>query len=152
MTDNSQLPDDQLPDELPPLSWTLTQEQIDAYAAVAGADDPIHVDPEFAKQGPLGGTIGQGFLLFAVMAEQISRGLKHPESWLSNGALDVRFRAPARPGDRLTMRAVRAGNNEDTDDGVATYDVWCEGPDGQHLIAGTTDIPLAAFATDRVCH
>lgn len=133
------------PEELPPLSWTLTQEQINAYAEVAGASDPIHVDPEFAKQTPLDGTIGQGFLLFAVMAEQISRGLDKPESWLSSGVLDVRFRAPARPGDRLTMRAVRATRDEVDVDDVATYEVWCEGPDGQRLIDGKTDIPLAAF-------
>ena len=131
------------PRELPPFSWTLTQEQIDAYAEVAGASDPIHVDPEFAKGTPLGGTIGQGFLLFAVMAEQVSRGLDHPEPWLSDGVLDVRFRAPARPGDRLTMRAVRAGRRRDGE--AVTYEVWCEGPDGRHLIDGTADIPLTAF-------
>lgn len=131
------------PRELPPLSWKLTQEQIDAYAEVAGASDPIHVDPEFAKGTPLGGTIGQGFLLFAVMAEQVSRGLDHPEPWLSDGVLDVRFRAPARPGDRLTMRAVRAGRRRDGE--AVTYEVWCEGPDGRHLIDGTADIPLTAF-------
>ena len=133
------------PRELPPLSWTLTQEQIDAYAEVAGASDPIHVDPEFAKGTPLGGTIGQGFLLFAVMAEQISRGLDRPEPWLSDGVLDVRFRAPARPGDRLTMRAVRAGRRRESDGEAVTYEVWCEGPDGRRLIDGTADIPLKAF-------
>ncbi|MBH64313.1 MAG: hypothetical protein CL569_18080 [Alphaproteobacteria bacterium] len=133
------------PEELPPLSWTLTQEQINAYAEVAGASDPIHIDPEFAKETPLGGTIGQGFLLFAVMTEQITRGLDHPESWLSDGVLDVRFRAPARPGDRLTMRAVRTVLNQDSSGDAATYEVWCEGPDGQRLIDGTTNIPVGAF-------
>ena len=95
------------PRELPPLSWTLTQEQIDAYAEVAGASDPIHVDPEFAKGTPLGGTIGQGFLLFAVMAEQVSRGLDRPEPWLS----DRRSRRPlprARPSGRPADDAGRA--------------------------------------------
>jgi len=135
----------QIPSELPPLSWTLTQEQINAYAEVAGASDPIHVDPEFARETPLGGTIGQGFLLFAVMAEQITRGLNHPETWMSDGVLDVRFRAPARPGDRLTMRAVRTVEDPTPEGDAATYEVWCEGPDGQRLIDGTTDIPLGAF-------
>ena len=133
------------PEELPPLSWTLTQEQINAYAEVAGASDPIHIDPEFAKETRLGGTIGQGFLLFAVMTEQITRGLHHPEPWLSDGVLDVRFRAPARPGDRLTMRAVRTELNQDSGGDVATYEVWCEGTDGQRLIDGTTNIPGDAF-------
>ncbi len=133
------------PGELPPRSWTLTQERIDAYAEVAGANDPIHVDPEFARRTPLGGTIGQGFLLFAAMAEQISRGLDRPESWLSEGALDVRFRAPARPGDRLTMRAARADRAPESGSGVVTYEVWCEGPDGRRLMDGTADIPREAF-------
>ena len=133
------------PEELPPLSWTLTQEQINAYAEVSGASDPIHIDPEFAKETPLGGTIGQGFLLFAVMTEQITRGLHHPEAWLSEGVLDVRFRAPARPGDRLTMRAVRTELNQDSGGDVATYEVWCEGADGQRLIDGTPNLPSDAF-------
>ena len=135
----------QIPGELPSLSWTLTQDQINAYAEVAGASDPIHVDLEFAKKTPLGGTIGQGFLLFAVMAEQITRGLDHPEAWVSDGVLDVRFRAPARPGDRLTMRAIRIMDEQKPEVDAATYEVWCEGPDGQRLIDGTTDIPLVAF-------
>lgn len=133
------------PEELPPLSWTLTQDQINAYAEVAGASDPIHIDLNFAKETPLRGTIGQGFLLFAVMTEQITRGLYHPDSWLSGGVLDVRFRAPARPGDRLTMRAVRTDLNQDSGGDAAIYEVWCEGPDGQRLIDGTTNIPVDAF-------
>ena len=135
----------QVPSELPSLSWTLTQDQINAYADVAGASDPIHVDPEFARETPLGGTIGQGFLLFAVMAEQITRGLDHPEAWVSDGVLDVRFRAPARPGDRLTMRAIRIMDERNPEVDAAKYEVWCEGPDGQRLIDGTTDVPLGAF-------
>jgi len=136
----------QIPGELPSLSWTLTQDQINAYAGVAGASDPIHIDPVFAKKTPLGGTIGQGFLLFAVMAEQITRSLDHPEAWASDGVLDVCFRVPARPGDWLTMRAVRIMDEHNPDVDAATYEVWCEGPDGQRLIDGTTDIPLWAFA------
>lgn len=126
--------------DLSPLTWTVTQGQIDAYAGAAGADDPIHVDP--AGRVAEGGTIAQGMLVLAVMAEFVAGALPSPGPWLEQGSLDVRFRAPARPGDRLTARAV--ANAEA--DGIVTCDLWCENAAGIRIVAGTARIPVTAFA------
>jgi acyl dehydratase len=135
---------DRIPLQLPPMTWTLTQAQIDAYAAAAGANDPIHVDPEFARSTSLGGTIGQGLLLYAVMGDWIADVVANPVDWICGGVLDVRFRGPARPGDRLTVRAVRGGGDADGAKAVR-FEVWCERDDGQRLVSGDAWIPEAAF-------
>ena len=131
------------PELLGPFTWTVTQAQIDAYAAAAGANDPIHVDPATAAATPLGGTIAQGMLVLAVMAEFVGSALDDDEAWRGSGALDVRFRAPARPGDRLVVRAKRIATRADN---VATYELWCENAAGVRIVDGTAAIPLAAFS------
>ena len=126
--------------ELAPLTWTVTQGQIDAYAGAAGADDPIHVDP--AGRAAEGGTIAQGMLVLAVMAEFVAGALPIAAPWLEQGSLDVRFRAPAKPGDRLTVRAVATAEAG----GIVTCDLWCENAAGIRIVAGTARIPVTAFA------
>ncbi len=133
------------PEVLGPFTWTVTQAQIDAYAAAAGANDPIHVDPATAAATPLGGTIAQGMLVLAVMAEFVGSALDNGAAWRGSGALDVRFRAPARPGDRLVVCAKRIATRADSDN-IATYELWCENAAGVRVVAGTAGIPLAAFS------
>jgi acyl dehydratase len=129
-----------------PYSWTMTQRQIDSYAAAAGANDPIHVDP--VGRAATGGTIAQGMLVLAVMAEFVARAVPNGAAWRESGSLDVRFRAPARPGDRLTVHAVPSGDPDGTPhDRYAAYELWCENDAGVRIVAGSARIPLAAFST-----
>jgi len=131
---------------LDPFSWTITQEQIDGYAAAAGADDPIHVDP--VGRAAAGGTIAQGMLVLAMLAEFVANAVPSGAAWREGGSLDVRFRAPARPGDQLTARAVPGSDPHGTpEEGYATYELWCENDAGVKIVAGTARIPLAAFST-----
>ncbi|ROO84972.1 acyl dehydratase [Actinocorallia herbida] len=45
---------------------TVTQADIDTFAALTGDDQWIHVDPERAAQGPFGGTIAHGLLTLSL--------------------------------------------------------------------------------------
>jgi acyl dehydratase len=131
---------------LNPFGWTITQQQIDGYAAAAGANDPIHVDP--VGRAAAGGTIAQGMLVLAVMAEFVANAVPNGAAWRESGSLDVRFRAPARPGDRLTVRAVPESDaNGAPQDASAAYELWCENDAGVRIVDGTARIPLAAFST-----
>jgi len=129
---------------LDPVTWSVTQAQIDAYAAAAGANDPIHVDP--VGRAASGGTIAQGMLVLAMMAEFVAAGVPNGAAWRERGALDVRFRAPARPGDRLTVRAERDGG-ADAGDGHLAFALWCENDAGVRIVAGVAHIPPDAFAS-----
>jgi acyl dehydratase len=45
--------------------WTPTQAEFDAFAAVSGDDNPIHVVPEFSARTRFGRTVAHGMLLYA---------------------------------------------------------------------------------------
>jgi acyl dehydratase len=126
-----------------PFSWTVTQRQIDAYAEAAGADDPIHVDP--VSRAGEGGTIAQGMLVMAVMAEYLARALPDAGAWRAGGCLDLRFKAPARPGDRLTFR-VRPEPEATEGDCGASYAVSCSNDAGIVILQGTASVPAAALS------
>ncbi len=45
--------------------WTPTQAEFDAFAAVSGDDNPIHVDPEFSARTAFGRTVSHGMLIYS---------------------------------------------------------------------------------------
>ena len=47
--------------------FEVTQEQVDRFADVTHDHQFIHVDPERAKDTPLGGTIAHGFLTLSML-------------------------------------------------------------------------------------
>jgi acyl dehydratase len=97
--------------ELGPTEWVeVTQDKIDAFAAVTGDHQWIHVDPERAASSPLGTTIAHGLLTLslapAFMEELMSfEGFAHA---LNYGYEKVRFPAPVPVGSRVRMRALIA--------------------------------------------
>jgi acyl dehydratase len=99
MTDPGARQDVKPGDEMAPLSRTVSQAQIDAYAGASGDHNPIHVDPEFARSVGLPGTIAHGMLDMAILGEAVGR-------WA--GAYDrvaelaCRFSKPLLPGDTVT--------------------------------------------------
>jgi acyl dehydratase len=86
-------------DEIAPLSRTITQEHINAYAEASGDHNPIHVDPEFAKMVGLPGTIAHGLLDLGILTETVAR-------WAGGydrvAGIACRFSKPLLPGDTIT--------------------------------------------------
>ena len=121
-----------------PLTKTLSQAMIDRYAAASGDFNPIHVDADFARTTPMGGTIAHGMLVLAFVSEMMTAALG--ADWIGAGRLDVRFRAPARPGDTLTARA-RALDGEEA---LPRYAVECLNERGELLISGTAEVARRA--------
>ena len=136
----------EFPAVLPAWRRRITQERIDAYAAVSGANDPLHVEPAVARASRFGGTIAQGLLVFAWMSELFMHGLPDPRRWVDGGRLEVAFRAPARPGDRLTVCGVRVGWSEREGAPCAEYEVWCENDAGVRVVTGRALVPADSGA------
>ena len=86
---------------LPSIVKNITQEKIDLYAEASGDFNPIHIDESFATQTPLGGTIAHGMLILAYISELMTQAFGI--NWISGGNLSIRFKAPARPGDTVTV-------------------------------------------------
>ena len=85
----------------------------------------------------MGGTIAHGMLVLSFISEMMA-GAFGPQ-WLATGSLDVRFRAPARPGDTVTARATA----QEPKDGRLRYAVECVSQTGEQLISGTAEVHSA---------
>jgi acyl dehydratase len=90
-------------DTFGPSSWIeITQERIDRFAEATGDHQWIHVDPERAKEGPFGTTIGHGYLTLSLLPvasyEVIPR---QGRMGINYGANRVRFPAPVPVGSRV---------------------------------------------------
>jgi acyl dehydratase len=125
---------------LPLVKKTITQQDIDRYAKVSGDFNPIHVDPEYARRTPLGGTVAHGMLLLAYVSQVMTKAFG--KAWLENGKIHARFKAPAHPGDQLTISG--AVTKVDTDHGTTLVccDIFCRNQNGEELISAATEVKI----------
>ena len=115
-------------DMVTPFSMTVTQGQVNAYADASGDNNPIHLDPEFARSVGLPGTIAHGMLEMGILAEAIA-------SWAGGNAnlqsLSCRFSKPLLPGDTI----ICTGTVVSVDDsGVATLEVAASSDRGDRVL------------------
>lgn len=70
---------------------------------------PFHVDPGAAAAGPFGGLIASGWHTCALMMRLLADEYLSPVSSLGSPGVDeLRWVAPVRPGDELTLRTTVA--------------------------------------------
>ena len=125
---------------LPSIVRHVTQEKINLYAEASGDFNPIHIDEAFASQTPLGGTIAHGMLILAYVSEMMTQIFD--SGWLSRGKLSVRFKAPAKPGDTVTVSGTI--NSIEEKDGVlyAGCGIECYNQKGDIIISGEASAPI----------
>lgn len=102
-------------------TWVPSQAEFDAFAAVSGDDNPIHVDEEFSARTAFGRTVSHGMLIYAKLwgllqqhrpgARQISQTLMFPNPTFAGEAITLTV-VETEPG-RLTMRAVRVADDKE---------------------------------------
>ncbi|MFH1383219.1 MAG: MaoC family dehydratase [Chloroflexota bacterium] len=124
--------------ELPELKRTVTQEHINLYAEASRDFNPIHTDPEFARKTPLGGTVAHGMLILAYLSEFMT--VNFGQSWLTGGKLNVRFKAPTRPGDTISVSGEITKIEEEDNCTLYYCDVLCQNQNGEPLIIGETKV------------
>src|SRR3972149_5769856 len=78
-----------VPPEIPSMVRLVSQEVIDRYAAASGDYNPIHVDPEYARGTPFGGTIAHGMLVLAYISEAMTAAFGR-RWWGGGGAAAAR--------------------------------------------------------------
>jgi len=106
---------------------TITQAMIDAYAAISGDFNPVHVDPAFAATTHFGTTIAHG----CIPMEPIFR-LAQARSGLAvmpkGSRMKLRYLRPAHPGDTIAIVVTGA-----QDDG---FDFRCVNQRDETVIEG----------------
>lgn len=87
--------------------FEIDQGRIDAFADITEDRQFIHIDPERAKQTPLGGTIAHGFLtlsLASAMSYDAVPPLAGVAMGLNYGFDKLRFLSPVAAGSRVRGR------------------------------------------------
>lgn len=99
----------------------VTQEMINDFGNVILDYDPMHMDPDFAKDGPYGGTIAFGFLTLSLLMHFMNNatGRKGTEDfsnghYLNYGFDRLRFVSPVRVNSRV--RGVFTPMDEEIDE------------------------------------
>ena len=85
---------------------TISQHQIDQFAAATGDRQWIHVDPERAASGPFGTTIAHGYLTLALLpAIVVPLDLPEARHAVNYGLDRVRFISPVPVDSRVRARS-----------------------------------------------
>lgn len=96
--------------------FAIEQEQVDAFAALCGDHQFIHVNPERARQSAVGGTIAHGFYVLSLLT-WLGAGPRPRLSGLSHsvnyGFDRIRFVAPVPVGSRIRARFALARLDEE---------------------------------------
>ena len=116
----------------------MDQARIERYAEASGDFNPIHVDRDFAETTQFGGTIAHGMMVAAMISEMMTAAFG--ERWASTGKMKIRFRAPVKPGQRVTARGNVRRVVEDGDGTRIVCAVSVVSEDGQTAIAGTAEV------------
>lgn len=94
---------------------TFSQDDFNRFAALSGDDNPIHVDPKFAKQTHFGATVAHGMLLFSTISSclsdllggnyiQIEQELKFPRPTFAGEALVVQLHVTEATAKRIELK------------------------------------------------
>ena len=118
----------------------MTVERINAYAKASGDFNPVHIDPEYAKNTQFGGVIAHGMLSLAFVSELMA--INFPDTWHKCGTMKVRFRAPVFPGETVTVSGEVTAVKETELGTVVQCDVFCKKPDGKDALTGSINVPL----------
>lgn len=114
---------------------TVTQEMIDDFGRCTLDPDPMHVDPEWAANGPFGGTIAFGFLTISLLTHMMHSAIKtspgrEPASagyFLNYGFDRLRLVTPVPVGSRV-RGVFKLASREPDEKGrlVAAFDALIE--------------------------
>ncbi len=125
---------------LPVLHKTITQTDIDRYAMASGDHNPIHIRPEYARTTPLGTTVAHGMLLLAYISQVMTAAFG--TAWLKRGKMYARFKAPARPGDTISVSGAVTKVDTQGRGPRIHCEIVCRNQNGEQLILSQTEVLL----------
>jgi 3-hydroxybutyryl-CoA dehydratase len=118
----------------------IDQERILKWAELSGDFNSLHVDPQYAKKTPFKGTIAHGPMSLAFLNELMMQWAG--ERWPAGGRLlDVRFRAPIRPGERIRVTGTVKGRLRVEGKTWVECELFIEKPDGVRAVEGRARVP-----------
>ena len=125
---------------LGPLEVEITSARVRAYAESSGDFNPIHIDPVFAAGTDFGAPIAHGMLLLAYIGRLLSA--RFGRSWVMNGELEARFRAPALVGSTVIVDGMIQRITAEADPPIVLCKLSCRGANNQLLVTADAQLCL----------
>jgi acyl dehydratase len=119
--------------ELPPLTKTIAQRQIDCYSGVR--PNSIHTDAEWARRKGFRAPLAQAMMSTAYVSQLMTQAMG--QGFVRGGKMSVSFIKPVIVGDTLTVRGRVRSREPEGDATRVTVEVWCENQDGVKTMVGT---------------
>lgn len=118
------------------LKRTLTQKDIELFAAVSGDVNPAHMDEHYAENSLFHGVIGHGMWSGGLISTVLGTELPGPGTiYLQQ---DMRFKKPVMLGDEVTVRVSVKSKRDDKP--VVVFDCICLNEKGEVLVEGTATV------------
>lgn len=126
--------------ELPKVSKIIDRESINLYARASKDFNPIHIDQQFASKTHFGGVIAHGMLVLSYISQMLTAAFG--QKWFDSCRLDVRFKTPVRPGDKLTVSGIIRDIDTSQKERLVFCDVSCRNQKGEAVILGEARVRL----------
>ena len=111
---------------------TLTESALEAFAALTGDTNALHMDPGFARRSRFRGRVAHGMLAMALLGRLTG---DRPGEAVRFRRLETRFTQPIPIGTRLVLEVETRPGEEDA--GIAFAAAWRNAADGQPLLSAT---------------
>ena len=115
------------------MSREIRPEYIELFSEISGDRNPVHYDQAVAAASPFGEIIVQGGVTSSILNAVVAEQLPGPGSVFLQ--LDLRFLAPARPGDVITGTVVVTSVRADKP--ITELEVAVTRDDGVTALSGT---------------
>ena len=125
--------------QLPTFSRHVTQSMIDAYAEATGDFNPIHVDADYARTGPFGGTIAHGLMTLSFASQMLN--LWSAGGFDASGEIEVAFIGPVFADETIELSARVTEIAQHNGRRCARLSLDCLSG-GRKVLAGTVFQPL----------
>lgn len=113
-------------------SLTVNPAVIQKYADITDDYNPIHIDPEFAKNTPFGDVIAHGTMSLSLIWQSAAQTFG-PKA-ISTAKLNIRFSKPVRNGDTVTAGGLQSADAENR------FDVFVKTQSGDIVIKGWLEL------------
>jgi 3-hydroxybutyryl-CoA dehydratase len=114
------------------LTKTITDDDIRAFAAVTGDNNPVHLDDDFAKTTRFGRRIAHGMLSAGLISAVLANKL--PGTGTVYLSQSLSFVAPVYPGDTITARVTVKKIREDKP--IVTLETVCTNQKDEAVLRG----------------
>ncbi len=135
--------DVQIGDEVTPLvKGPIQQIQLTRYAGASGDFNPIHQDPEFARNAGMGDVFAHGMLSMGFLGQALT-------DWAGAGSVrkfGVRFAALVRLKDTVTCTGRVLSKSSKDDTHLVELEVWAQNQRGENVITGKATVALPSRA------